>query len=88
MTLKVNAKAIDVGPGQTLCIPRGAVHRFDNYGDRDVKALCVITPAVLGPLYFRKVAEAFRAAAGGSPEQTRMMEVMRRHSLTPAPPQA
>ena len=59
MTWTVNGKAIDVGPGQTLCIPRGAVHRFDNHGDRDVKALCVITPAVLSPLYFREVAEAF-----------------------------
>jgi uncharacterized cupin superfamily protein len=44
MTWTVNGKAIDVGPGQTLCIPRGAIHRFDNHGDRDVKALCVITP--------------------------------------------
>jgi quercetin dioxygenase-like cupin family protein len=40
---------IEVGPGQALCIPRGAIHRFDNNGSQDVKALCVITPAALGP---------------------------------------
>jgi len=39
------AIAIDVGPGESLCIPRGAIHRFDNNGAADVKALCVITPA-------------------------------------------
>jgi quercetin dioxygenase-like cupin family protein len=85
MTWTVNGKAIEVGPGQTLCIPRGAVHRFDNYGDRNVKALWVITPGVLGPLYFREVAEALRAATGGQPDRTGMVEIMRRHGLTPAP---
>jgi len=88
MTWTVNGKAIDIGPGQTLCIPRGAIHRFDNHGTRDVKALCVITPAALGPLYFREIAEAFRASAGGPPDRARMVEIMRRHGLTPAPPQA
>ncbi len=88
MTWTVNGKAIDIGPGQMLCIPRGAIHRFDNHGTRDVKALCVITPAAIGPLYFREVAEAFRASAGGPPDRARMAEIMRRHGLTPAPPQA
>src|SRR5512142_3064935 len=35
----VDGKQIDVGPGQALCIPRGAVHRFDNTGVQDAKAL-------------------------------------------------
>ncbi len=88
LTWTVDGKQIDVGPGQALCIPRGAIHRFDNNGSQDVKALCVITPAVLGPQYFRESAEAINAAAGGPPDRARMMEIMRRHGLTPAPPQA
>ncbi|HLJ58795.1 MAG TPA: cupin domain-containing protein [bacterium] len=88
LTWTVDGTQIDVGPGQALCIPRGAMHRFDNNGHRDVKALCVITPAVLGPQYFREVAEVFNAPAGGSPDRAKMAEVMRRHGLTPAPPQA
>ena len=36
----VDGRQIDVGPGQALCIPRGAIHRFDNPGMQDVKALC------------------------------------------------
>jgi quercetin dioxygenase-like cupin family protein len=85
LTWTVNGKAIAVGPGQALCIPRGAVHRFDNNGRDDVKALCVISPAALGPAYFRESAEVMKAAAGGPPDRLRMVEIMRRHGLTPAP---
>jgi quercetin dioxygenase-like cupin family protein len=85
VTWTVDGRAIDVGPGQALCIPRGAVHRFDNNGTEDAKSLCVITPAAIGPSYFHEVAEVARAAAGGPPNRMRMAEVMRRHGLTPAP---
>jgi quercetin dioxygenase-like cupin family protein len=86
LTWNVDGKQIDVGPGQALCIPRGAVHRFDNNTSQDVRALCVITPAAIGPQYFRDAAEVINAAAGGPPDRARMGEVMRRHGLTPAPP--
>jgi quercetin dioxygenase-like cupin family protein len=32
LTWTVDGKPIEVGPGQACCIPRGAVHRFDNHG--------------------------------------------------------
>jgi quercetin dioxygenase-like cupin family protein len=86
LTWTVDGKAIDVGPGQALCIPRGAVHRFDNNGSPDVKALCLITPAAIGPQYFRESAEVINAAAGGPADRAKMTEIMRRHGLTPAPP--
>src|ERR1700722_377126 len=35
------------GPGATLCIPRRAVHRFENTGSADAKALCLISPAAI-----------------------------------------
>ena len=81
----VDGRPIDVGPGQALCIPRGAIHRFDNNGSQDVKALCVITPAAIGPQYFRQSAEVINAAGGGPPDRVKMGEIMRRHGLTPAP---
>lgn len=86
LTWNVDADAIEVGPGQALCIPRGAVHRFANHGSEDAKVLIVITPAVIGPEYFRQTAEVINAAAGGPPDRARMMDIMRRHGLTPAPP--
>jgi quercetin dioxygenase-like cupin family protein len=84
LTWTVDGKQIDVGPGQALCIPRGAIHRFDNNGTRDVRALCVITPAAIGPQYFREAAEVINEASGGPPDRVKMAEIMRRHGLTPA----
>ncbi len=86
MTWTVNGQKIELGPGQALCIPRGAIHCFDNNTSRDVKALCVITPAAIGPQYFRETAAVFNSAAGGPPDRAKMLEIMRRHGLTPAPP--
>ena len=86
LTWTVDGRQIDVGPGQALCIPRGAIHRFDNNGSRDAKVLCVISPAAIGPQYFRESAEVINAA-GGPPDPSKMMEIMRRHGLTPARPQ-
>ena len=40
------------------------------------------------PEYFREVAAAMAAAAGGPPDQARMMDIMRRYGLTPAAPNA
>src|SRR5262245_2728547 len=68
LTWTVDGTPIDVGPGQALCIPRGAAHRFDNNGSQNVKALCLITPAVIGPQFFREAAEVINAAGGGPPD--------------------
>jgi quercetin dioxygenase-like cupin family protein len=88
LTWTVDGKQIDVGPGQALCIPRGAIHRFDNNGNQDAKALCVITPAAIGPQYFRDSAKVINAAAGGPPDRAKMAEIMRRYGLAPASPPA
>lgn len=88
LTWTVDGRQIDVGPGQALCIPRGAVHRFDNNASRDAKVLCLVTPAAIGPQYFRETAELVNAAAGGPPDRAKMAEIMLRHGLTPAPPPA
>ena len=87
LTWTVDGKPIEVGPGQALCIPRGAVHRFDNLGSEDVKQLVVISPAIMGPAYFREAADVINAAAGGGPpDRVKMIEVFRRHGMTMAAP--
>jgi len=85
LTWTVDATPIDVAPGQALCIPRGAIHRFDNNDSRDAKALCVITPAAIGPQFFREAADVINSAAGSPPDRAKMAEIMLRHGLTPAP---
>jgi len=87
-TWTVDGEPIDVGPGQALCIPRGAVHAFGNHGAVDARVLATISPGVLGPGYFREMAAVIDAAVGGPPDRVKAGEVMRRHGLTPAPPPA
>jgi quercetin dioxygenase-like cupin family protein len=86
LTWTVDGTLIEVGPGQALCIPRGAVHRFDNLGSEDVKQLAVISPAIMGPAYFREAAEVIGATDGGPPDRAKMTEVFRRHGMTVAAP--
>jgi quercetin dioxygenase-like cupin family protein len=84
LTWTLAGARIDVGPGEALCIPRSAVHHFDNTGADDATALAIVTPGVLGPEYFRDLADVVAAAAGGPPDLAAMAKVMRRHGLTPA----
>ena len=86
LTWTIDGKAIEVGPGQAVCIPRGTVHRFDNFGTEDVKQLSIVTPAIMSPAYFRDAREVLTAAAGGPPDVAKMVEVFRRHGMTIAAP--
>jgi quercetin dioxygenase-like cupin family protein len=84
----IEGVATDVGPGEALCIPRGAVHHFDNAGDTDAKQLAIVTPGILGPDFFREVGAILDAAVAGPPDLAAIGAVMRQHGLTPAPPQS
>jgi quercetin dioxygenase-like cupin family protein len=84
LTWTIEGMPTEVGPGEVLCIRRGAVHRFDNTHDVDAKVLAIVTPGVLGPDYFREVAAVVEAAAGGPPDLAAIAAVMRRHGLSPA----
>jgi quercetin dioxygenase-like cupin family protein len=85
LTWTLEGVSVEVGPGDALFIPRGAVHRFDNGHGADAKALAIVTPGILGPDFFREVAAVLDAATAGPPDVVALGEVMRRHGLTPAP---
>ena len=86
LTWTIDGKPYAIGPGQSVCIPRGAVHRFENLGAEDAKQLTVITPPIMGPVYFREVVEEMKAAAGGPPDPARMAAVFKRNGMTIAAP--
>jgi quercetin dioxygenase-like cupin family protein len=86
-TWTVDGEAREVGPGECICIERGHVHGFQNHGSTDARFLAVATPGVFGPAYFEDLA-AVVAEAQGPPDPAAIVEVMRRHGLTPAPPVA
>jgi len=86
LTWTIGGRQVEVGPGEVLCIPRGAVHRFDNEDDDvDARALAIVTPGILRPDYFLEMSTIVAQAAGGPPEPADLAAVMRRHGLTPAP---
>jgi quercetin dioxygenase-like cupin family protein len=82
MTFTVDGKPTDIAPGETCFIPRGAVHGFDNLKQADAKALAVITPALLGPIFFKEVAEIVNA--GGPPDLEKLKLAMAKYGLIPA----
>ena len=80
----IDGETVDVGPGEAVCVKRGQIHGFQNQGSVDAKMLCIATPALFGPAYFREIGEVLAASAGGPPDVAAAIEVMRRHGLTPA----
>ena len=81
VTFTVDGAVREVGPGGSLFIPRGVVHGFENRSGAVATCLSVLTPGVLGPDYFREIAEL---AAAGPPDKDAVREIMLRYGLIPA----
>jgi len=81
ITFTVEGKPIDIAPGESYFIPRGAVHWFNNLRAENAKALAVITPALLGPNFFKECSEIVNA--GGPPDIEKLRTVMNKHGLVP-----
>ena len=84
ITFTVNGTPHDVGRGETFFIPRGAVHGFNNFGQTDTKTLAIVTPALLGPEFFKEVAAIVNAS--GPPDVEKIKAVYRKYGLKPAMP--
>ncbi len=85
-TWTIDGATTEVGVGDAVCVPRGAIHGFENRGAANATFLAIASPGVFGPDYFREVGEVLAASAGGPPDIPALAEVMRRHGLTPIPP--
>jgi quercetin dioxygenase-like cupin family protein len=82
LTLRVDGEDVVLEPGQSVFIKRGIVHGFRNDAQEAARCLCILTPGVLGPGYFREVAALI---AEGAPDPAKMKDIMLRHGLHPAP---
>jgi len=78
----VDDVARDLGPGDWMFTPRGSVHHFSNPHDELARALIVLTPDI-GAQYFRDVATVVNV--GGPPDRAKLLGVMSRYGLVPAP---
>jgi quercetin dioxygenase-like cupin family protein len=81
-TFRIDGKDIDLAPRETVFIKRGVVHGFTNQTTDVATCLCILSPGVLGPAYFREMAMLI---AGGAPDPAKMKEIMLRYGLVPAP---
>jgi quercetin dioxygenase-like cupin family protein len=83
LTWRIDGQDVVAKPGQSAFIKRGIVHGFRNDTQEAATCLCILTPGVLGPGYFREMAALL---AGGAPDPARLKETMLRHGLVPALP--
>jgi quercetin dioxygenase-like cupin family protein len=79
ITFTVEGRTVHIGPGESCFIPRGAVHGFNNLKQADAKALAVVTPALLGPDFFKETAAIVNA--DGPPDFEKLKIVLARHGL-------
>ena len=80
----LEGRKVLVERGDVVFIPRQSVHQLENLAAVDARGLSVITPGLLGPEFFREVADLLNA--GGPPNVERIVAVMRRHGLRPVQP--
>jgi quercetin dioxygenase-like cupin family protein len=83
ITFRIDGQDVALGPGETAFIGRGVIHGFRNDTQEPAICLCVLSPGVLGPGYFREMAALL---ADGPPDPAKLKETMLRHGLVPAPP--
>jgi quercetin dioxygenase-like cupin family protein len=74
----------DLSAGDWMHTPPGSVHQFSNPHDETALALIVLTPDI-GAQYFRDVGTIVNA--GGPPDRAKLLDVMAKYGLVPAPPQ-
>jgi quercetin dioxygenase-like cupin family protein len=86
ITFIVEGKTVPVGPGESCFIRRGDVHGFRNLQPADARCMAVVTPALIGPDFFREMAAIVNV--GGPPDMAKMKETMLRYGLVPAPMEA
>lgn len=79
LTFTVDGVPHQLGPGDSVFVPRGVVHHFVNNGSETTRTLAVLTPALIGPAYFHDLAALL--SAGGPPDPVKVAEVMHKHGL-------
>jgi quercetin dioxygenase-like cupin family protein len=83
-TTTIDGNKVEIGGGDRLFIPRGAVHHHNNQTNTLAKSLIIMTPGSIGPAYFREMSELIKP--GIPPDPKRAAEIMTRHGLIPVAP--
>jgi quercetin dioxygenase-like cupin family protein len=79
-TWTMGEEVIELHPGGRIMIPRGTPHFFANLHETTARIICLQTPGVMGPEYFREISQHFNADV---PDLAAIGEVMNRYGITP-----
>lgn len=81
LTQTIGTEIRELQAGDHCFIKRGIVHGFNNLHDEPARVLCTLSPADIGPAYFREIAAVINA--GGPPDLQKIMAIMKTHGLEP-----
>lgn len=81
LTQRLDDQIVELKAGDTCFIKRGVIHGFDNKHNHAARALVTLSPASIGPDYFRQVADVINA--GGPPDIQKILSIMKNHGLEP-----
>jgi quercetin dioxygenase-like cupin family protein len=82
LTYTIDGATLEIGSGDRAFVPKGKVHHFIDNGTVPAKVLTVLTPATIGPKYFRDIAAVVNA---GPADPEEIKAVMAKHGLVAAP---
>ena len=85
ITQLIGTETHELQAGDHCFIKRGTVHGFNNLHPETARVLVTLSPASIGPAYFREIAEVINA--GGPPDMQRVLTIMKTHGLEPVKPQ-
>jgi len=80
-TVTIDGKTSQLRPGDSVVIPRGAVHQIANKTNDTIGFLCEIRPGVFCYSYFRDLDPVLNSP--GLPDIERLKKVMKSHGLIP-----
>lgn len=75
-------RQIQIGPGQTLDIPRGIPHSFINLHGSPSRFICILTPGALGAEYFEQLSSTM--LQDGPTNYAALGAIMTRYGVIPS----
>jgi len=79
-TWTVGDETIEVHPGGRLMIPRGVSHSMTNMHETTTRMICLYTPGIMGPEFFREIGQHFHDDV---PDVAAVGEILNRYGIIP-----
>ena len=84
LTQTIGTEIVELKAGDHCFVKRGVVHGFNNLHNETARVLCTLSPASIGPAYFREIAAVINA--GGPPDMQKVLAIMKSYGLEAVKP--